>query len=249
MASDEERREQLELLSIQREEALGWVDNDIRLYSETWESIEKRYKEIVKQSMATVMAVLPQSSGDETQPNFSMDTRSSAYMLKLMKACEKEAADFYGTAQTLASSYCKVITPSSLKKRQRIVEKTRLKYDNDYSLVKDILRCSLVCDDPSAVASTCTRIKDVFTVLRGKNRFAWSHESVKRNGGYRDILVNVKLRSGIIAEIQVHLAGFYNVKNMHQEGSVAGHAAYARFRDEIERIDFRMKQLRVYMFV
>lgn len=54
------------------------------------------------------------------------------------------------------------------------------------------------------------------TLLRAKDRLSPAYDASKFTGGYRDILLNLSFRSGHIAELQLHVTTFLDLKNRRQ---------------------------------
>lgn len=102
---------------------------------------------------------------------------------------------------------------------RRLIEKAALDYDGNLTDVKDAVRAAIAVDSPDDVARVSNAIRDHFEVVREKNRFV---EPV--NGGYRDLLFNVRFRNGLVGEVQVH------VKPMLKAKETAGHRLYTEMR-------------------
>jgi len=102
--------------------------------------------------------------------------------------------------------------------------------DSGYLYLTDILRCSFVFDDFENLYRCFAEIvdmKDKFKILRVKDRFNKASEPY----GYRDLMINVMCYpsaenqeiGGMICEIQLHHALFYNAKKV-------SHTMYKRTR-------------------
>ncbi|KAJ1446765.1 hypothetical protein M885DRAFT_545339 [Pelagophyceae sp. CCMP2097] len=123
----------------------------------------------------------------------------------------------------------------------RALEKTHSENGGDYSGLKDLARCSISCADVLAVErclahlaqhADVVRVKDRLSALRFDARGAevpGGYDAALKAGGYRDMLLNVRIDvgggDGHVAEVQIHLAPFLDIKQ-HQ----GGHACYEMSR-------------------
>ena len=105
------------------------------------------------------------------------------------------------------------------KGARRLIEKAALDYGGDLTQVKDPVRAAIAVDSPDDVPRVRDAVRKHFDVVREKDRFA---QPV--NGGYRDLLFNVKLRNGVIGEVQVH------VKPLLKAKETRGHQLYTEMR-------------------
>lgn len=115
-----------------------------------------------------------------------------------------------------------------IKKPDRILFKVNNPndtYDGDVTKVKDVVRSTIVVSTEDAAASTLAEIRGRFDVLRVKDRF-----TTPTDLGYRDMLINVTLPGGAIAEIQVNIPEIVDYKNG------PGHTLYVRV-EAIKQID------------
>ncbi|MBD1941127.1 DUF4157 domain-containing protein, partial [Coleofasciculus sp. FACHB-712] len=139
---------------------------------------------------------------------------------KLYKQAEEAQPELYEKVTQIASETSGVAKlPQALKGRERAMEKTMADYKGDVSKLVDIARGSIVYKsfpDLMGGLDVCNRN---LTLVREKNRFAQPTPA-----GYRDILLNVQLSNGHIAELQLHLTQILEVK------SGAGHKIYEEVR-------------------
>jgi len=145
----------------------------------------------------------------------------------------------------------RVTVDFALKPRARCVEKLEREYSGDVSKLVDVLRGSVVVDNedalqrvvdlflnsgeaptpdffseesvpedtpPAAFAPVQASPKLRFRVVRFKNRF-----QTPTHSGYKDALLNIRLASGHVAEVQVHMVEFAQHK-------LASYASYAALR-------------------
>eukprot|EP00037_Helgoeca_nana_P029016 m.344964 g.344964 ORF g.344964 m.344964 type:complete len:651 (-) comp27890_c0_seq3:371-2323(-) len=122
------------------------------------------------------------------------------------------------------------VVPGGVKKLARCVFKTVTKYNCDFQMCKDIMRCTVVT---TSLASVAQIVKAIFAstdvvVVRVKNRFAAGFDS-KPAGGYRDYQILVVFKSSgkegerwLYGEIQINLEQMVEIKAQPN----GGHATY-----------------------
>eukprot|EP00301_Raphidiophrys_heterophryoidea_P003084 c11408_g1_i2.p1 GENE.c11408_g1_i2~~c11408_g1_i2.p1 ORF type:complete len:738 (+),score=182.38 c11408_g1_i2:109-2322(+) len=134
-----------------------------------------------------------------------------------------------------------------LKSVERSMEKTVEEYDNDFSRLLDITRGSIEChtikDATEAVKILSTMCELVDSdlrveIVRVKNRLDEKFPAAAESGGYRDLLINIRLTSGHICELQIHLESFIALKKG------GGHKIYSIARS-LHLLDSEMSQVRV----
>lgn len=117
-----------------------------------------------------------------------------------------------------------------LKGRTRAMEKlqTLLGDDGrpDPARLTDIARASIKFDSIDGVYNALDAITKEVEVVRFKDRFR-----KPAGGGYRDILMNVRLHNGHVAELQLHVSDILDVKNGE------GHKLYEQSRTIAERAE------------
>lgn len=88
-----------------------------------------------------------------------------------------------------------------LKGRERAAQKVKADYKGKWSELRDVVRCSIALPNMDQVKATMDRLRESGMVLaqKPKNRFAKPVDV-----GYRDMLLNVRLPSGLICEVQLH---------------------------------------------
>lgn len=109
--------------------------------------------------------------------------------------------------------------PATLKGRERATEKTKSDYGGDVSKLVDLARGSIIYESYFNLLKGLSACQTTFSIVREKNRFAQPTAA-----GYRDILLNVQLSNGHIAELQLHLTQILDVK------SGVGHKLYEEMR-------------------
>ena len=164
------------------------------------------------------------------------------------EVAQKELAEVtHGIAQKVGG---KADIPPQLKGAERAQEKINSAYKGDASRVTDLSRASVVCDNMEQVQAAMAAIRKNVNVVGVKNRFD------KPLNGYRDILLNVKMSNGHIAELQIQLRSIWNIKNfgeghalyekirtLQAEAKIANRALTAAERAEIKQLNTKMKSL------
>jgi hypothetical protein len=112
-----------------------------------------------------------------------------------------------------------VLPPGGLKGRKRAEEKIRMDYNGDASRITDLTRISLEYDSLEQLYQALQAIPETANLVRFKDRFMQPTP-----GGYRDILLNLKLSNQHIAEIQL------NLKSINQVRFGEGYPLYRKIR-------------------
>lgn len=86
-----------------------------------------------------------------------------------------------------------------------------------FEKIKDMNRTAFTDSDPKKLSEVFSEIERNFEIVRAKNRID------NPVSGYRDILINVKLRNGTTAEIQLQLPSISKAKELE-------HIAYEKIR-------------------
>eukprot|EP00301_Raphidiophrys_heterophryoidea_P005480 c12294_g2_i1.p1 GENE.c12294_g2_i1~~c12294_g2_i1.p1 ORF type:complete len:777 (-),score=233.49 c12294_g2_i1:135-2465(-) len=151
-----------------------------------------------------------------------------------------------------------------LKAVERAMEKTVEEYEGDFSRLLDLARGSIVCKDIGdavQVIEVLTHMANKsqtnndndnnpnndekwpnFDIVRVKNRLDPMFGAAIESGGYRDILMNVKLESGHVCEVQVQIEGFLKLK------AGGGHKIYSVARS-LHLLDAELSQVRAASLV
>ena len=103
-----------------------------------------------------------------------------------------------------------------LKGLTRSKEKAKTEMGGDSAKLLDIIRGSIICEKPSQLVEAFETTSKLFDIVRVKNRFANPAD------GYRDLLLNIRLSNGHVAELQLHLRHIINAKEKgHKDYEVA----------------------------
>ncbi|MEL6911863.1 MAG: hypothetical protein AAFO85_16925 [Cyanobacteria bacterium J06598_4] len=98
------------------------------------------------------------------------------------------------------------LIPETLKARQRAEEKIAADYGGDAARITDLVRSSVIFETESQVTEALDIIRQDMNVIRVKDRFQ------SPVNGYRDVLLNIRMPNGHIAEMQLHLRSILDVK-------------------------------------
>jgi hypothetical protein len=132
----------------------------------------------------------------------------------LQKTTRELASELGGEAQF----------PPGLKGRERALEKIASKYGGDAAGLTDISRATIQFD----------RLEDVYDALgelegRGIEIVRLNDRFLKPTAeGYRDIITNVRMPNGHVAELQLHVKGVLKAKDVN-------HVLYERQRSIVAR--------------
>jgi hypothetical protein len=111
------------------------------------------------------------------------------------------------------------VIPEKLKGRARAQEKIDTEYGGDASRLTDLARSSIEYKKLDDVYKGLESLKGQYEIVKIKDRF-----QNPTAGGYRDILLTVRMSNGHICEVQLHLEQVLEVKGG------PGHAIYEQLR-------------------
>lgn len=96
-----------------------------------------------------------------------------------------------------------------LKGEDRAAEKVANDYGGDWSMLKDVVRCSIAVDTMDDLEDALGQLQKSGMILaqQPKDRFAKPTAE-----GYRDLMMNVKFPNGLIGEVQLHLKSMLQAK-------------------------------------
>ncbi|MFA0085507.1 phosphoribosylglycinamide formyltransferase [Vibrio sp. 10N.286.49.C2] len=98
---------------------------------------------------------------------------------------------------------------SGVKSSERALEKINTELNGEVNQITDLARATIVANDVSSLVSAFEALSREAKVVRVKNRFKSPNPS-----GYRDLNLLVQLpKTGIVAEVQLHLKAIADVKN------------------------------------
>ncbi|CAN1208610.1 hypothetical protein TUMEXPCC7403_00215 [Tumidithrix helvetica PCC 7403] len=145
------------------------------------------------------------------------------FMFKLYEEASVAKVEFDPIVSNIASITNGTAKIPKLKDQNTAVAKSEGEYGGDHSRLVDICRASIIYNSYRDLMLGLGKCKEMLALVREKNRFAKPTPA-----GYRDILLNVRLSNGHIAELQLHLQQIMDVKNG------VGHKLYEEVRS-IER--------------
>lgn len=114
--------------------------------------------------------------------------------------------------------------PPGLKGRVRVIEKANAKYGGDFAAITDFSRATIVFEDLEGVYATLEALpKAGIRIVRIGDRFFNPTAE-----GYSDIILNVRMANGHVAELQLHVRSVSAAKD-------ANHVLYERQRTILAR--------------
>lgn len=158
---------------------------------------------------------------DARQPVKSLDElyeRSKAEEPEFKQEIEAVANDVGGKALFTPSQFAEPGT--TLKMRANAQRKIDTDYDGDASKITDVMRATIVGDTVRSAREAAAKFikRNRGRILEIKDRFARSAD------GYRDIMIKVKTKSGLIAEVQ------FNGDDMLAAKEGGGHEIYKQLQ-------------------
>lgn len=134
---------------------------------------------------------------------------------------QKEFDTRLGKVQNMLSKGRRKVTAhqSDIKGWDRAYDKQQNKY-HDASLIKDLVRGTLVFNSVADLMLGRDYIYNCFTIYDTKNSIGQNTDT-----GYQDMKINVKLNTGHIGELQLHLQSMVDSKHH------GGHGLYRFIRD------------------
>jgi hypothetical protein len=142
------------------------------------------------------------------------------FLFKLYEEAAVAKVEFDPIVSNIASITNGTAKIPKLKAQNTAVAKSEGEYGGDHSRLVDICRASIIYNSYKDLMEGLGKSKEMITLVREKNRFAEPTPA-----GYRDILLNVRLSNGHIAELQLHLQAIMDVKNG------VGHDLYEQIRE------------------
>jgi len=123
----------------------------------------------------------------------------------LTKSCEA-LRQFFCNFNTMVHRSASAQRPSWKMGPRKTKERVLAKATSDYSKlsapaaahVLDLVRCTAYFDDPLTLALCFSVLAALTDIVRVKNRF-----TAPAPHGYRDVMINVRLSNGVIAEVQM----------------------------------------------
>ncbi len=120
---------------------------------------------------------------------------------ELYQATEVAKPEFFQLVERIAQITGGQAVIASLKNRERAEAKYSAEYGGNAAEIRDLLRASIHYKSLKQIYQGLEQLKaEGVEVLLLKNRFLHPTRS-----GYRDALMNIRTRNGVIAELQLHL--------------------------------------------
>jgi tetratricopeptide (TPR) repeat protein len=135
----------------------------------------------------------------------------------IYKAAAESEPELFSLGRAVANESGAEFIAGPMKVHKRSCEKVKNDYGGNWRSLVDVIRCSLVCYDIPHVSRTLDTLRRVVadqdglvSIKRVKSGFV-KGQSAYMTGGYRDVKANVFIKNHI-GEIQLHAAGFWEVK-------------------------------------
>ena len=199
-----------------------------------------------KTIVAAKAAIAKYKKGEPPDP---LTTKERAYGEKLMKplfdAANRNKDAFDETLDRIAEGMNSYAKKPAVKKPYRAVTKLAMENAWDTAGMKDLLRGTIVVATPEDAQQVINEIGKVYKFDRIKNRLSIdlandkgeTVEGKPLSTGYQDVLTNVVLPDGTIAEIQISTPAMLAAKNL-------GHEIYA-FEREMEEGPIKTKMVEI----
>ena len=205
-------------------------------------------KEVLKPKTiaAAEAAIAKYKKGEPPDP---LTTKERAYGEKLMeplfKAAHRNKDTFDKTLDRIAEGMNSYAKKPAVKKPYRTVTKLAMENAWDTAGMKDLLRGTIVVATPEDAQQVINEIGKVYEFDRIKNRLSIdlandkgeTVEGKPLSTGYQDVLTNVVLPDGTVAEIQISTPAMLAAKNL-------GHEIYA-FEREMEEGPIKTKMVEI----
>jgi len=192
-------------------------------------------EDVLKPSTVTQAreAIAKYKKAEPPDPLSAADRAHGNDLLKpLFAAAERNKPAFDTTLDKIAESVGGYAKKPGIKKPFRAVTKLAIENGYDPATMKDLLRGTVVVETPEDAQRVIDEIGKVYKFDRIKNRLSIDLENDKGetlagkplSTGYQDVLTNVVLEDGTVAEIQISTPGMLAAKNL-------GHEIYAFERE------------------
>ncbi|MEH6453975.1 MAG: hypothetical protein V7782_13150 [Psychromonas sp.] len=117
--------------------------------------------------------------------------------------------ELHDISERIASQSYAYMLSSGVKDKTRALNKINKALDGNSEKITDLARTSIVAHDIASLIDSFQLIEQEMEIVRIKNRFKTPNAS-----GYRDLSLLVRLpETGLIAEVQLHLEQFSEIKN------------------------------------
>lgn len=138
---------------------------------------------------------------------------------------KKEAALLDDISKSIAKKTGASVTDVNIKSRKRILEKAASDYNGDISHVKDIVRNTFLADEDKQ-KQIISVISRYLTIDRIKHQ-----EAANDPLGYSGVIINVQLKNGLFAEIQVNSPAILYGKDLSSK-SLLGDGLFDKIKKE-----------------
>jgi len=225
---------------------------DIRNYSLEFEGVlETQAADLqnLEQHVGRIQKGLPKEEPRQpTRIDGVTDTTDPCYYDALKRSFQAQDGTIFNSAKAVAAKLGLDLHLGPDKKDGRANDKVDLCYDDDYAMLKDLRRASIVCADVASIITLLLALEAAgIDIRRVKNRFDRKYNAAEKSAGYRDLQLNVCIPgTGLIWELQIHLEAIEKMKTQMGETDDGtgrtGHQRYVAFRGIMERITNRQMQ-------
>lgn len=150
----------------------------------------------------------PLSKNASSSSTKEVQVRTVAYLEELSENIEHLLPKFKDLLNNLAKQTGVRVECANVKPSKRSWEKACFDYNKNFSKLVDIGRGAAIAENVQVLVLAVHWIIKNCEVIRLKNRFGDARKQLVSKGGYRDVLINIKL-GNYIFEIQVHLTSLY----------------------------------------
>lgn len=140
---------------------------------------------------------------DDSLPKLTPEQQ--AQLDEMRAQAEASKPEFDAALREIASAVGGDVQLAKIKSAERASAKALADYDGDVSMVKDLLRGTVVAPSPQDAGRVIAALESRFKVLASGRRNHLGVDSVAPSDGYRDAKMIVRMPSGIVAEIQVNV--------------------------------------------
>ena len=135
-------------------------------------------------------------------------TKAAEELAPALKSAAADKPGYDANMEEIGKALGAKILLAPLKGGDRLLQKHVDENGSNPAEMKDLVRGSVIVKSLADVPKALEAIKGKFDVARVKDRFANPMDT-----GYQDMLINVRLPSGIMGEIQVHVPEMLAAKN------------------------------------
>jgi hypothetical protein len=138
--------------------------------------------------------------------------QQGARLHELYTAAAAAKPEFDATLSAIAKEVDGTPHLARLKTTARAVQEIAADYEGDVGQIKDLLRATILVDNPDQARAALVALESRMTVMAAGKRDMIDGEPGP--DGFRDIKVNVDLGNGLVAEVQINLPDMLEAKKV-----------------------------------